>query len=61
MTGGSRVQNAGILSRGNEIERLKGSLASMQKELDGTLSDYKLLSEDASAAKAGSRAPRATF
>ncbi len=52
MTGGSRVQNAGILSRGNEIERLKGSLASMQKELDGMLSDYKLLSEDASAAKA---------
>lgn len=52
MTGGSRVQNVGILSRGNEIERLKGSLASMQKELDGMLSDYKLLSEDASAAKA---------
>lgn len=52
MTGGSRVQNAGILSRGNEIERLKGSLASMQKELDRMLSDYKLLSEDASAAKA---------
>lgn len=52
MTGGSRVQNAGILSRGNEIERLKGSLASMQKELDGMLSDYRLLSEDASAAKA---------
>lgn len=52
MTGGSRVQNAGILSRGNEIERLKGSIASMQKELDGMLSDYKLLSEDASAAKA---------
>lgn len=52
MTGGSRVQNAGILSRGNEIERLRGSLASMQKELDGMLSDYKLLSEDASAAKA---------
>lgn len=52
MTGGSRVQNAGILSRGNEIERLKGSLASMQKELDGMLSDYKLLSEDASAVKA---------
>lgn len=52
MSGGSRVQNAGILSRGNEIERLKGSLASMQKELDGMLSDYKLLSEDASAAKA---------
>ena len=52
MTGGSRVQNAGMLSRGNEIERLKGSLASMQKELDGMLSDYKLLSEDASAAKA---------
>lgn len=52
MTGGSRVQNAGILSRGNEIERLKGSLASMQKELNGMLSDYKLLSEDASAAKA---------
>lgn len=52
MTGGSRVQNAGILSRGNEIKRLKGSLASMQKELDGMLSDYKLLSEDASAAKA---------
>lgn len=52
MTGGSRVQNAGILSRGNEIERLKGSLASMQKELDGMLPDYKLLSEDASAAKA---------
>ena len=45
-----QVINAG--GRGNEIERLKGSLASMQKELDGMLSDYKLLSEDASAAKA---------
>lgn len=52
MTGGSRVQNAGILSRGNEIERLKSSLVSMQNELNGMLSDYKLLSEDASAAKA---------
>ena len=52
MTGGSRVQNAGILSRGNEIERLKSSLGSMQNELNGMLSDYKLLSEDASAAKA---------
>ena len=33
MTGGSRGQNAGILSRGNDIEQLKKTVAKLKKEL----------------------------
>ena len=33
MTGGSRGQNAGILSRGNDIEQLKKTVAKLEKEL----------------------------
>ena len=52
MTGGSRTQNFGILSRGNEIDKLKKSLETNQNELNSLQSDYKLLSEDLAAAKA---------
>lgn len=33
MTGGAKLQNAGILSRGNEIEKLKTELASLEEKL----------------------------
>lgn len=52
MTGGSRTQNAGILSRGNEIEKLKKSLEAAQNELNTLDGEYKLISEDLAAAKA---------
>lgn len=52
MTGGSRTQNAGILSRGNELEKLRKALGVMQTELQSMESDYKLISEDLAAAKA---------
>lgn len=52
MTGGSRTQSAGILSRGNEINKLKKSLESVQNEMSTLESDYKLISEDLAAAKA---------
>ncbi len=52
MTGGSRTQNAGILSRGNEIEKLKSALQAAQTELAGMESDYKLFTEDLAAARA---------
>lgn len=52
MTGGSRTQNAGILSRGNEIEKLKIALQSAETELRGMESDHKLFTEDLAAARA---------
>lgn len=52
MTGGSRTQNAGILSRGNEIEKLTKGLDSIKREIEVLEADYKQLSEDAAAAKA---------
>jgi len=52
MTGGSRAQNAGILSRGNEIEKLQQSLKAAETELAAMQSDYKLFSEDLAAARA---------
>lgn len=33
MTGGAKLQNAGILSRGNELEKLKGELTSLEEKL----------------------------
>lgn len=61
MTGGSRVQNAGILSRGNEIERLKGSLASMQKSLTGCSRITSFCRRTPLPQRRSLRAPRATF
>lgn len=52
MTGGSRTQNAGILSRGNEIEKLKTALQAAETELRGMESDHKLFTEDLAAARA---------
>lgn len=52
MTGGSRTQNAGILSRGNEIEKLQKELDAAQTELGVMQSDYKLFTEDLAAARA---------
>lgn len=52
MTGGSRTQNAGILSRGNEIEKLKTALQAAETELRGMESDHKLFTEDFAAARA---------
>ncbi|MGN1316258.1 MAG: chromosome segregation protein SMC [Acutalibacteraceae bacterium] len=33
MTGGAKLQNAGILSRGNELEKLKGELTSLEEKI----------------------------
>lgn len=52
MTGGSRTQNAGILSRGNEIEKLQVSAKAAETELAAMRADYKLFSEDLAAARA---------
>ena len=52
MTGGSRTQNAGILSRGNEIEKLTKGLEAMKNEMASLQSDFKQLSEDKAAALA---------
>ncbi len=52
MTGGSRGQNAGILSRGNDIEQLKKTVAKLEKELAERQERYKELSGEVSAAQA---------
>ena len=52
MTGGSRGQNAGILSRANEIEKLKETVAQLQKKYEQMQEDYKAVSADLSAAEA---------
>lgn len=43
MTGGSRSQSAGILTRNTEIESLKKSLAKLENEIGEMESDYKKL------------------
>ena len=52
MTGGSRGQNAGILSRVNEIEKIKESVAQLQQKFEKMQADYKTLAEELSAAEA---------
>lgn len=52
MTGGSRTRNAGILSRGNELEKLTKSLETLKNEIKTLEADFKQLSEDKAAAKA---------
>lgn len=52
MTGGWRTQNAGILSRGNEIDKLRRSLEAMKQEIAVLEADFKQLSEDKAAALA---------
>ncbi len=52
MTGGSRTRNAGILSRGNELERLGKNLETLRNEVKTLEADFKQLSEDKAAARA---------
>jgi len=52
MTGGWRTQNAGILSRGNEIDKLKKNLDSIKEEISVLEADFKQLNEDKAAALA---------
>lgn len=59
MTGGSRVRNAGILSRAGEIEKLKQAAKALQEQLQAALSDYKKAEQDASAAAAEKEAAAA--
>lgn len=46
MTGGSRTQNAGMLSRAGEIEKLNVEVKKLQKELDELNEKYKITKED---------------
>ena len=52
MTGGSRTQNAGILSRANEIERLNAECKTMEQQQEAAQSDYKQLLSDLAACRA---------
>ena len=52
MTGGAKLQNAGILSRGNELERLKGECDALADKLTLLLEDVKAQQESCSAVTA---------
>lgn len=52
MTGGSRTQNAGILSRGNQIEQLEKEVKEGEKSLDEKKALMKAANEELSKAKA---------
>ncbi len=52
MTGGSRGQNAGILSRANEIEKIKETVAGLQKKFEQMQDEYKAVSIELSGAEA---------
>jgi len=52
MTGGSRGHNSGILSRGNEMDKLKVQIAELTEKQTESQSEYKHLSEELSAIKA---------
>lgn len=52
MTGGSRTQNAGILSRSNEIEKLKTQSQDIKQKLELIGTSYKTAVEDLSAVQA---------
>ena len=59
MTGGSRTQNAGILSRGTQIEELKKEVAEKQKKLDALKESYKLLLQELNSCRAELEGARA--
>ncbi|MBE6783185.1 MAG: chromosome segregation protein SMC [Ruminococcaceae bacterium] len=46
MTGGSRTQNAGMLSRAGEIEKLNNEVKELTKKLEEQKEKFKTLSED---------------
>jgi len=50
MTGGSQTQNAGFLSRGNEIEALHKQLQGLREQLTEKQAQYKTAAEEAAAA-----------
>lgn len=52
MTGGSQVKNAGILSRGMEIDRLKEKYSKAKVELDSMRADYDKLDKSLAAEEA---------
>ncbi|MDD6219650.1 MAG: chromosome segregation protein SMC, partial [Clostridia bacterium] len=52
MTGGSRGQNAGILSRGNDIEELKSTVKKLQADYDARQEQHKNMLSEVSAAQA---------
>lgn len=52
MTGGAKLQNAGILSRGNELERLKIECEALAEKLDSLRKDVAAQQESCSAVTA---------
>ncbi len=52
MTGGSKGQGGGILSRANEIEKLGAQAAALQKEYEAKQSAFKTITEELAAAQA---------
>ena len=52
MTGGAKLQNAGILSRGNELERLKADCLALDEKLSLVLKDVQAQQENCSAVTA---------
>ena len=59
MTGGSRGHNSGILSRGNEMDKLKIEVEKLSAVQETAKEEYKHLSEELSAAKAELEASQA--
>ncbi len=52
MTGGAKLQNAGILSRGNEVERLKTQCEELSQKLEILLNEVRSQQENCSAVTA---------
>ncbi|MDD6276648.1 MAG: chromosome segregation protein SMC [Clostridia bacterium] len=52
MTGGSRGHNSGILSRSNEIDKLKSQISALNEQQNISKSEYKKLSEELASATA---------
>ena len=52
MTGGAKLQNAGILSRGNELEKLKAQCEELAEKLELLLKDVQAQQESASSVTA---------
>ena len=52
MTGGAKLQNAGILSRGNELEKLKGGLTALEEKISVLRKETEIQQESYSATAA---------